>query len=178
MLYLLILLLKILLIIFKKFPNLFLCSEYSFIVVWSCIIDVAYLMFWKKLNIHVLEIQFYCLHCVCLSQVLKIQFVSFLLDVAFPLRGPVPQISLRYKFSTYLTFMLDDINVLDDGRKKKIQSIRKEQFREKFVLLTCVFARVFKLSSFVQLLFLHIHKHEIHLGFKSQIYIFIEIQLK
>lgn len=56
MLYLLILLLKILLIIFKKFPNLFLCSEYSFIVVWSCIIDVAYLMFWKKLNIHVLEI--------------------------------------------------------------------------------------------------------------------------
>ena len=44
---------------------------------------------------------------------------------------------------------LKDINVLDDGRKKKIQSIRKEQFREKFVLLTCVFARVFKLSSFV-----------------------------
>lgn len=56
MLYLLILL-KILLIIFLKFPNLFLFSEYSFILtVWSCIIDVACLMFWKKLNIHVLEI--------------------------------------------------------------------------------------------------------------------------
>ena len=138
MLYLLILLLKILLI-FLKFPNLFLFSEYSFILtVWSCIIDVACLMFWKKLNIHVLEMQFYCLHCVCLSQVLKMQFVSFLLDIAFPLRGPVPQISLRYKCSIFLTFMFECCKCLiytkiNFYQKEKYAKLKTEHRKPNFI---------------------------------------------